>query len=50
MGVTDSAAPCVGCEEASFDTTVVVLGVIGEVVVLGIIGGVVGSTVSTGST
>ena len=41
MGVTDSATPCVGCKEASFDTTVVVLGVIGEVA---------GSTVSTGST
>ena len=41
MGVTDSTTPCVGCKGTSFDTAVVVLGIIGEAV---------GSTVSTGST
>ena len=33
MGVTDSVTPCVGCKEASFDTTAVVLGVIEGVLV-----------------
>ena len=41
VGVDDSVAPCVGCKEASFDSTVVALGVIG---------GVADSAVSMGST